>query len=137
MNGRLIGNLNVVKSLRLSIDHIQTAAPVGCEDVARQFYGGTLRLDEIEKPEQLRLQGGCWFRCGRHQVHIGVEPDFRPARKAHPAFAVVHFEALRTSLLAKGFEVKDDNNLSGIRRFYTSDPWGNRIEFVEQQPKYR
>jgi catechol 2,3-dioxygenase-like lactoylglutathione lyase family enzyme len=123
-----------VAPIHLSIDHIQIAAPEGCEDVARRFYGGTLGLDEIEKPEQLGRRGGCWFRCGPHQVHIGVEPDFRPARKAHPAFAIVNFEALRTNLLANGFEVTDDDNLPGMRRFYTSDPWGNRIEFVERQP---
>ena len=126
-----------MESIHLSIDHIQIAAPVGCEDVARRFYGGILGLGEIEKPEQLRRRGGCWFRCGRHEIHIGVEPDFRPARKARPAFALVNFEALRTSLLANGFEVIDDENLSGVRRFYTSDPWGNRIEFVEQQPERR
>jgi catechol 2,3-dioxygenase-like lactoylglutathione lyase family enzyme len=94
-----------------------------------------LRLDKQRASLEIRRRGGCWFRCGRHEIHIGVEPDFRPARKAHPAFALVNFEALRTSLLANGFEVIDDDDLSGVRRFYTSDPWGNRIEFVEQQPE--
>jgi catechol 2,3-dioxygenase-like lactoylglutathione lyase family enzyme len=124
----------MVDSIPISIDHIQIAAPEGCEDAARKFYGGTLGLDEMEKPEPLRTRGGCWFRCGLHQVHIGVDPDFRPAKKAHPAFAIVNFEALRTSLLASGFEVADDDSLSGVRRFYTADPWGNRIEFIEQRP---
>ncbi|HLK70198.1 MAG TPA: VOC family protein [Bryobacteraceae bacterium] len=118
--------------IHLSLHHIQIAAPAGCEDDARRFYGGVLGLDEIEKPEQLQQQGGCWFRCGGHQIHIGVEPDFRPARKAHAAFAAVNLETLRTRLLARGFRVTDDSNLPGVRRFYTSDPWGNRIEFIEQ-----
>jgi hypothetical protein len=122
-----------VESIHLSIDHIQIAAPVGSEGAARRFYGGILGLDEIEKPEQLRRCGGCWFRCGIHQVHIGVETDFRPARKAHPAFALVNLEGLRTSLLAGGFAVTDDDNFSRTRRFYTNDPWGNRLEFIEQQ----
>lgn len=114
----------------IQLDHIQIAAPVGCEEMARRFYGEILGLPEIEKPEPLRQRGGCWFRCGRHQVHIGVEADFRPARKAHPAFAVVNFDALRAGLQAHGFEVTGEENLPGVRRFYTSDPWGNRIEFV-------
>ncbi len=117
------------------IDHIQIAAPPGCEEAARRFYGQTLGLPEIEKPEPLRRRGGCWFRCGSRQVHIGVEPDFRPAKKAHPAFALLHLEPLRAALLANGFEVTDDNRLPGARRFYTSDPWGNRLEFIEQQPE--
>lgn len=104
-----------------------------CEDLAREFYGRILGLDEIEKPEALRRRGGCWFRCGSQQVHIGVDPDFRPARKAHPAFALVDFEALRANLLAQGFDVIDDHSLSGVRRFYTNDPWRNRIEFVEKR----
>jgi catechol 2,3-dioxygenase-like lactoylglutathione lyase family enzyme len=120
--------------LHLVIDHIQMAAPAGCEDAAREFYGRILGLDEIEKPEPLQGRGGCWFRCGGHQVHIGVEADFRPARKAHPAFALADLEALRTRLLANGFEVTDDENHPGVRRFYTNDPWGNRIEFIEQKP---
>jgi len=120
--------------LHLVIDHIQMAAPVGCEDAAREFYGRILGLEEIAKPEPLRGRGGCWFRCGGHQVHIGVEADFRPARKAHPAFALADLEALRTRLLANGFEATEDENHPGVRRFYASDPWGNRIEFIEQKP---
>ena len=103
-------------SVHLSLGHIQIAAPRGCEDAARKFYGRILGLEEIPKPEALRQRGGCWFRCGRHQVHIGVDPDFRPAKKAHPAFAVAGFEALRNRLLERGCEVIDDN-LAGIKRF--------------------
>lgn len=113
------------------IDHIQIAAPAGCEAAAREFYGTLLGLREIEKPPVLAARGGCWFECGSQQFHIGVEPDFRPARKAHPAFAVPDLEELRATLVARGVAVVDDDNLPGERRFYAEDPWGNRIEFIE------
>ncbi|HTW24315.1 MAG TPA: VOC family protein [Candidatus Baltobacteraceae bacterium] len=112
------------------IDHIQIAAPAGCEDVAREFYGGILGMTEIEKPEALRPRGGCWFQCGDRQLHIGVEANFRPAKKAHPAFAVADFDALRETLAARG-PVLNDESIPGTRRFYADDPWGNRLEFVE------
>jgi catechol 2,3-dioxygenase-like lactoylglutathione lyase family enzyme len=113
------------------IDHIQIAAPVGCEAAAREFYGSLLGLTEIEKPAILRARGGCWFACGSQQLHIGVERDFHPARMAHPAFAATDFEGLRQTLLQHGIPVVDDENLPGTRRFYAQDPWGNRLEFVE------
>jgi catechol 2,3-dioxygenase-like lactoylglutathione lyase family enzyme len=112
------------------IDHIQIAAPQGCESAAREFYGSVLGMKEIEKPPVLRVRGGCWFECGSQQVHIGVERDFRAAKKAHPAFAVFHLDELREALRARGVTVLDDD-LPGARRFYTEDPWGNRLEFVE------
>lgn len=120
-----------MRSFDITLDHIQLAAPPKCEGAAREFYGEILGLDELEKPEPLRERGGCWFRCGGHQVHIGVEQNFRPARKAHPAFALSGLSALRARLLERGYEVIEDADLPGVRRFYTSDPWGNRIEFVE------
>ncbi len=113
------------------IDHIQIAAPVGCEGAARQFYGEVLGMEELEKPPVLRARGGCWFQCGTQQVHIGVEPDFHPARKAHPAFAVDDLDALRDFLRERGATVLDDDALPGSRRFYSEDPWGNRLEFIE------
>jgi catechol 2,3-dioxygenase-like lactoylglutathione lyase family enzyme len=113
------------------IDHIQIAAPAGCETAARNFYGAILGLAEIEKPPVLRARGGCWFACGPQQLHIGVERDFRPAKKAHPAFAVPDFEELRATLTAQGIQVIDDDDRPGLRRFYAEDPWGNRLEFVE------
>jgi catechol 2,3-dioxygenase-like lactoylglutathione lyase family enzyme len=113
------------------IDHIQIAAPEGCEPAAREFYGSILGMIELEKPPVLRARGGCWFQCGSQQVHIGVERNFQPARKAHPAFAVFHLDQLRETLNARGISVVDDDNLPGTRRFYAEDPWGNRIEFVE------
>jgi catechol 2,3-dioxygenase-like lactoylglutathione lyase family enzyme len=113
------------------IDHVQIAAPEGCESAAREFYGSVLGMKEIEKPPVLRARGGCWFECGSQQLHIGVERNFQAAKKAHPAFAVFHLDELRKTLADRGVIVVDDDNLPGARRFYTEDPWGNRLEFVE------
>ncbi len=99
------------------IDHIQIAAPEGCERVARDFYGSVLEMKEIEKPPILRARGGCWFECGSQQVHIGVEPNFQAAKKAHPAFAVSHLDELHETLRERGVTVIEDDNLPGARRF--------------------
>ncbi len=115
----------------MRIDHIQISAPEGCEGAAREFYGAILGLTEIEKPEALRARWGCWFECGSQQLHIGVERNFRAARKAHPAFATDNLDELRATLQARGVPILDDENLPGVRRFYADDPWGNRLEFVE------
>jgi catechol 2,3-dioxygenase-like lactoylglutathione lyase family enzyme len=115
----------------IRIDHLQIAAPEGCEAAAREFYGAVLGMTEIEKPAVLRARGGCWFQCGEQQVHIGVEKDFRPARKAHPAFAISNLDELRQIFISRGIQVMDDENLPGARRFYAADPWGNRLEFLE------
>jgi catechol 2,3-dioxygenase-like lactoylglutathione lyase family enzyme len=111
------------------IDHVQIAAPRGCENDARRFFGGLLGL---EKPELLRSRGGCWFRVGTRQLHIGVEEPFRPAAKAHPAFAVSDIDALFAVLETGGVACTWDEALAGVRRFYARDPWGNRLEFTEQ-----
>jgi catechol 2,3-dioxygenase-like lactoylglutathione lyase family enzyme len=113
------------------IDHVQIAAPEGCEAAAREFYGAVLGMKEIEKPPLLRARGGCWFECGAHQLHVGVERDFRPARKAHPAFTVFNLDELREILIKRGVAVVDDDALPDERRFYADDPWGNRLEFIE------
>jgi len=113
------------------IDHIQLAAPEGCEPAARHFYGSLLGLQEIEKPPALRARGGCWFQCGERQLHIGIEKDFRPAKKAHPAFGVENLDDLRQLFKSNGVPVLDDDSLPGSRRFYADDPWGNRLEFLE------
>ena len=114
------------------IAHLQLAAPRGCEAQARRFFGQILGLTEIEKPEPLRLRGGCWFRVGDRQLHIGVEETFRPATKAHPAFAVADIRAVCEALEEQGIRcVWDDEPGDGVRRFYTADPWGNRLEFTE------
>jgi catechol 2,3-dioxygenase-like lactoylglutathione lyase family enzyme len=117
------------------LDHLQIAAPPGCEEAAREFYGEILGLQEIEKPESLRSRGGCWFSCGSQQLHLGVERDFRPAKKAHPAFVAEDFDELRHELSARGINVVEDNSVPGVRRFFAEDPWGNRLEFVEQHPE--
>lgn len=117
----------------LHLDHLQIAAPPGCEKAAREFYGEILGLLELEKPESLRQRGGCWFQWGEPQLHIGVEKEFRPAKKTHPAFAVSDLTALRETLQREKYPVIDDENLPGTRRFYSEDPWGNRLEFVERR----
>jgi catechol 2,3-dioxygenase-like lactoylglutathione lyase family enzyme len=115
------------------VDHVQIAAPEGCEAAAREFYGAVLGMKEIEKPSVLRARGGCWFQCGAQQLHLGVERDFRPAKKAHPAFAVFNLDELREALTRRGVAVADDDNLLDEHRFYAEDPWGNRLEFIEIQ----
>ena len=113
------------------IDHVQIAAPPGCEAAARAFYGGLLGLEELPKPEPLASRGGCWFRAGNEELHVGVEDPFAPARKAHPGFVVDDLGALRATLAAEGIDVRDDRDLPGVERFYAEDPFGNRLEFRE------
>lgn len=112
----------------LGIDHVQVAAPRGCEVEARAFYGNLLGLEELEKPEPLRSRGGCWFRAGSHELHVGVEEPFAPARKAHPGFVVDDLAALAEQLRAQGIEVTPDETIPGVERAYVADPFGNRLE---------
>jgi catechol 2,3-dioxygenase-like lactoylglutathione lyase family enzyme len=115
------------------IDHVQLAAPPGSEEEARRFFSGLLGLEELQKPEQLAKYGGAWFACGDQQLHVGIEPDFTPAAKAHPAFAVDGAErlaAVAARLGGAGVEVTWDKEVPGSSRFYASDPWGNRLEFT-------
>ena len=112
------------------IDHVQLAAPPGCEPEARRFFGQLLGLEEIAKPEPLRERGGVWFRIGSQQLHVGVEAGFAPARKAHPAFALREYDALRSRLRGAGLVVSEDDAIPGLRRCYVHDPWGNRIELI-------
>ena len=107
----------------MRLDHVQVAAPAGCEEAARAFYGGVLGLREVEKPAALRARGGVWFE----QLHVGVEDGFVPARKAHPAFAVDDLDALAERI----GDVQWDDAVPGVRRFYAHDPFGNRLEFVQ------
>lgn len=113
------------------IDHIQLAAPERCEDQARRFFGEILGMEEIEKPESLRKRGGVWFRCGTQQLHIGVEGNFSPAKKAHPAIHVHNLAFLKERVMGQGISVIDDELLPGADRFYLEDPFGNRLEFLE------
>jgi catechol 2,3-dioxygenase-like lactoylglutathione lyase family enzyme len=113
----------------LGIDHVQVAAPPGCEAAARAFYGGLLGLEELSKPSELAARGGCWFRAGEHELHVGVDEKFSPARKAHPGLVVAELDALCARLAAAGVEVTWDGAIADARRFYAADPFGNRLEF--------
>lgn len=114
-----------------AIDHVQLAMPAGQEALAREFYAGLLGLSEVPKPLNLAKRGGAWFEGGSLRVHLGVEAEFRPAKKAHPAFLVEQLNALATRLRDAGVEVVTDEPLEGYERVYVSDPFGNRIELLE------
>jgi catechol 2,3-dioxygenase-like lactoylglutathione lyase family enzyme len=116
----------------LGLHHVQVAAPPGCEDEARRFFGDLLGLEELPKPESLSGRGGVWFRVGAQELHVGVEGDFSPARKAHPAFAVADVAALRARLEESGVATEDAPPIPGLARFYVADPWGNRVELTAQ-----
>jgi catechol 2,3-dioxygenase-like lactoylglutathione lyase family enzyme len=114
------------------LDHVQIAAPPGCEAEARRFYGELLGLVELEKPPSLAGRGGAWFQAGPQQLHVGVEQAFAPARKAHPALRVrvELLDELAARLSDAGAKVLWDDTLVDTSRFYSEDPWGNRIEFL-------
>ena len=114
----------------VGLDHVQLAAPRGCEQEARRFFGGLLGLAEVAKPEPLAGRGGVWFAVGSQQLHVGVEDGHRPALKAHPALVVRDLDGLAARFEAAGVPVEWDSSLPGARRFYAVDPWGNRIELV-------
>lgn len=105
--------------------------PVGAEAEARAFFGDLLGMTEEAKPEPLASRGGCWFRAGAVILHLGVEADFAPQRKAHPAFCIDTLDALAERLAAAGYTVTWDHALPNRRRFYSADPFGNRIEFMQ------
>lgn len=113
------------------IHHVQLACPPGTEAASRAFYSGVLGLDEIPKPPVLDAHGGCWFRGHRIELHLGVEEDFRPARKAHPGLLITGLDACAERLRAAGSPVCYDSDFPGMRRFYSEDPHGNRLEFLE------
>ena len=113
------------------LDHVQLAIPAGAEDLCRAFYVGLLGMSELQKPPVLAARGGLWLVAGPVQIHLGVETEFRPARKAHPAVAVSDIDALAGHLSCGGHEVVWDDAVPGLKRFYTSDPVGNRIEFLQ------
>jgi len=115
----------------LALDHLLLAMPRGREADARAFYGELLGLPEIAKPANLAARGGVWFALGTQQLHLGVEGDFRPARKAHPAFLVRDLAGLRARLRRHGFEPYEDEPLAGYTRCYVADPFGNRLELME------
>jgi catechol 2,3-dioxygenase-like lactoylglutathione lyase family enzyme len=117
----------------IAIDHVQLAMPQGEEDTARAFYGGVLGMSESPKPPVLAARGGVWFEAGAVKVHLGVEQEFRAARKAHPAFLVDNLDALVACCHAAGYAVTGDEPIAGYRRVHVSDPFGNRIELMEFQ----
>lgn len=113
------------------IHHVQLAAPPGSESAARAFWCGTLGFDEINKPPALVDRGGCWFRGHGIEVHIGIDGEFRPAARAHPGLLVRDVDAWASRLADAGHGVEWDGGFPGMRRFYTADPFGNRLEFLE------
>ena len=115
----------------VGIDHVQLAMPAGREDDAQAFYEGVLGIPRVPKPAHLERRGGCWFEQGALKVHLGVDPDFRPATKAHPALRVDDLPGLVARLRAAGVPLDDDEPLGGHHRVYALDPFGNRIELLE------
>lgn len=119
--GRLVG-----------IDHVQLAMPRGSEAEAEAFYSGVLGIPRVAKPTELAKRGGCWFEQPGLRLHLGVEDDFRAARKAHPALGVAGLGALVERLRAAGHAVTPGEGLPGMEQAYVDDPFGNRIELIER-----
>ncbi|WP_225845297.1 VOC family protein [Streptomyces sp. HPF1205] len=114
-----------------ALDHVQLAAPPGSEPELRAYYAGVLGMTELDKPPVLAARGGCWFAAGGAVLHLGIEEDFRPARKAHPGIRVSGIFEFAKRLRDKGAKVVWDYDLPGHERFYSEDPVGNRLEFLE------
>ena len=115
-----------------AIDHVQLAMPAGEEEKARAFYNQVLGIEEVPKPPHLAVRGGVWFEQGNLKIHLGVEKDFRAAKKAHPALLVKGLDELVEKCTNAGYEVVSDEPLEGYNRVYVSDPFGNRIELMEK-----
>jgi catechol 2,3-dioxygenase-like lactoylglutathione lyase family enzyme len=115
-----------------AIDHVQIAIPPGGEEEGRRFFGDLLGLEELAKPAHMEGRGGCWFDLGGAQIHLGADPDFRPARKAHVALRVASLDEVGARLRDAGYQTTDDVPMDGRQRFFTHDPFGNRVEFVER-----
>lgn len=112
------------------LHHVHIAIPPGSESTAREFYGGVLGCDEVARPDTLADRGEVWFRYGGVELHLGVDESFHPAGNAHPGILVGDLDELDARLTSRGYEVQPDYLLSGYRRFYVSDPFGNRLEFL-------
>lgn len=115
----------------VGLDHVQLAMPPGGEERARAFYGGVLGLPEAPKPPALAARGGCWFDNGAAQLHLGIEPDFAPARRAHPALLVEDLDEAARVLEAARAPARRDDSVEGVHRLYTEDPFGNRLELIQ------
>jgi catechol 2,3-dioxygenase-like lactoylglutathione lyase family enzyme len=113
------------------LDHVQLAMPAGGEERARAFYHGVLGIPEVPKPADMAARGGCWFERDQLKVHLGVEAQFRAARKAHPAFIVSDLAGLVAQIRSAGYAVKEDNAMAGYLRVFVDDPFGNRVELME------
>ena len=113
------------------LDHVQLAMPAGGEAQAIEFYEGLLGIQHVAKPPHLARRGGCWFESGDVKVHLGVDPTFEPATKAHPALIVDDVRRLAESISGAGHRVVDDEPLEGYDRVYAYDPFGNRIELMQ------
>ncbi len=114
----------------VAFDHVQLAMPPGREADARAFYVQACGMTELPKPADMAQRGGAWFASGALQLHLGVEPDFRPSAKAHPGLRCADLDALLARLRAAGYEVKENADVPGVRRAFTTDPFGNRIELI-------
>ncbi|MFK4825594.1 VOC family protein [Paenochrobactrum sp. BZR 588] len=115
----------------IQLDHVQLAMPQGEEEKARSFYAQLLGLNEVEKPDNLKKRGGCWFQSGDIKIHLGVQTPFIAATKAHPAFIVSDLNALADKIKSSGYLMVSDEPLEGFNRLYANDPFGNRIEFMQ------
>jgi catechol 2,3-dioxygenase-like lactoylglutathione lyase family enzyme len=116
------------RALVIGMDHVQLAAPAGREAEARAFFGVLLGMEELPKPEAIRGRGGCWFRAGTQELHIGVEEPFAPARKAHPGLVVSDLDVIRARFREAGVDYEDDAKIQGVDRLFVHDPFGNRLE---------
>ena len=114
----------------LALDHVQFTLPPGREEEADRFYIGVLGFESEEKPPVLAARGGRWYRAGQVRFHLGSDADFRPAKRAHPAFVVSDLDGLVSRLGAEGLEVEWDENIPGVGRCYVNDPFGNRLELI-------
>jgi catechol 2,3-dioxygenase-like lactoylglutathione lyase family enzyme len=114
----------------VDFDHIQLAMPAGEEETGRRFFADLLGMTEIAKPPELATRGGCWFASGRVQIHLGVEHDFRAAKKAHPALRCRNYAGLLARLRDQGVEMVEAEDIPGVQRCHIIDPFGNRIELV-------
>lgn len=115
----------------VGLHHLQIAMPAGEEAVAEDFYSGVLGFERVPKPPHLEVRGGCWFRAEGVEFHLGVDKDFRAAKKAHPAFVVDDLAAVQGRLEEAGYEIVLDTQIFGYERFYVSDPFGNRLEIMQ------
>ncbi len=117
----------------IALEHVQLAMPAGEEDRAREFYAELLGIPERPKPPHLARRGGAWFEQGALKIHLGVDADFRPARKAHPALLVEGLADIVNALRKAGHSIADDEPLEGFARVYVDDPFGNRLELMEPE----